>query len=131
MNRNNIGANIKKFRELKNLTQEYLAQELNMSQSQYQRIEAGRAKVTEDIIKQVSEIFEIAPETLFEKFDEKTIFQAHTIQQAINNNYSSGNVNLYPIDGKLEKLYENQIRLLEGKIVFLEAEIERLKSTHP
>ena len=119
----NVGANIKRLRELKNLTQEYLAQELNMSQSQYQRIEAGRSKVTEDIIRQVSEIFEIAPEALYETFDEKAIFQAQTIQQAINtvNNYSSGNISLYPIDGKLEKLYEDKIALLE-------AEIKRLKA---
>ena len=118
----NIGANIKKFRELKNLTQEYLAQELNISQSQYQRIEAGRAKATEAIVNKVSEIFEIAPEALYEAFDEKVVFQANSIHQAINNvnSYSSGDIILYPIDGKLEKLYEDKIALLE-------AEIERLR----
>lgn len=118
-----IARNIKRFREFKNLTQEHVAKELKVSQSQYQRIEAGDAKIKEDMIKQLADIFEVSPETLYE-FDERAVFQqgnTHAIYNRINN----GDINLYSIDNKIEKLYEDKIALLEDKIF---AQEQKLKS---
>lgn len=50
----NIGDNIKKFRELKNLTREQIAAELNMSLSNYSKIERGEIDLT------ISRIYDIA-----------------------------------------------------------------------
>jgi transcriptional regulator with XRE-family HTH domain len=41
-----IGQKIKKLRELKNLTQTHLAQELGVTQSAYSKIEIGESEVT-------------------------------------------------------------------------------------
>ena len=112
-----IAYNIKKLREFKNLTQAYVAQRLAISQSQYHRLESGEAKIKEESIEKIAEILGVSPEMLY-SFSEKKIFQAHSISQAINHN--SGSINLYQIDGKLEKLYEDKIALLE-------AEVERLR----
>ena len=114
-----IARNIKRFREFKNLTQEHVAKELKISQSQYQRLEAGDAKIKEDMIKQLADIFEVSPETLYE-FDEKAIFQSGN-NTAINKQINHGNVNFYQIDSKIEKLYEDKIALLEEKIKRLES----------
>lgn len=112
-----VAYNLKKIREFKNLTQQHVAERLDISQSQYHRLESGEAKIKEDVIEKVAEILDVNPEMLY-TFDDNNVFKAHSIGQAIN--YNSGNINLYQIDGKLEKLYEDKISLLE-------AEIERLK----
>ncbi|WP_052752790.1 helix-turn-helix domain-containing protein [Kordia zhangzhouensis] len=112
-----VANNIKRIREFKNLTQQYVAERLDISQSQYHRIESGDAKVKEEVVHKIAEIFEVEPNQLY-SFDESHVFQAHSIGQAIN--YNSGNIHFYQIDDKLEKLYEDKIALLE-------AEIERLK----
>jgi transcriptional regulator with XRE-family HTH domain len=41
-----IGQKIKKLRELKNLTQEHMAEVIGLSQSAYSRIELGDTEVT-------------------------------------------------------------------------------------
>ena len=42
----NIGENIKKVRELKNITREHLADNLNMSLSNYSKIERSEIDIT-------------------------------------------------------------------------------------
>ncbi len=109
--------NLKKIRELKNITQEFMAKELNISQSQYQRIETGEGKMKEDVINKVAKIFEVSPETLYD-FDEKSIFQSGNTN-AIVNKINHGTMNFYQIDSKLEALYEDKIRHLEEQIELL------------
>jgi len=55
----NIGDNIKKIRELKNYSQEYVAQELGISQSTYARIESGTIVPKIDRLQRIAEILEI------------------------------------------------------------------------
>ena len=116
--------NIKRIREFRDLTQERVADKLGISQSQYHRIESGDAKITKDIVIKIAEIFDVEPEMLY-NFDEGNVFRAETISQSINHN--SGQVSFYPIDGKLEKLYEDKITFLEEKIKALEKENASLK----
>lgn len=116
-----LGINVKKLRELKNLTQDYVASELNVSQSQYQRMEAGTRKWSEEKITKVADILGVTPETLYE-FDEKRIFQTGNTN-AVYNGVNHGAMNFHSIDSKMEKLYED-------KISFLEAEIIRLKEKY-
>jgi transcriptional regulator with XRE-family HTH domain len=65
--------NIKKIRELKNLTREFVAGELGMSTSGYGKIERGEVDLN------VSKLFEIAkildvPVSFIFKFDVDTLF---------------------------------------------------------
>jgi len=55
----NIGDNIKKIRELKNYSQEYVAQELGISQSTYARIESGTIVPKIDRLQRIAEILDI------------------------------------------------------------------------
>jgi transcriptional regulator with XRE-family HTH domain len=55
----NIGNNIKQFRELKNFTQEYVAEEIDVSQSTYSRIENGTAPIKIDILQRIAEVLEV------------------------------------------------------------------------
>jgi len=55
----NIGNNIKQIRELRNYSQEYVAQELGISQSSYARIESGTIVPKIDRLQRIAEILDI------------------------------------------------------------------------
>jgi transcriptional regulator with XRE-family HTH domain len=53
-----VAANIRKIREVRNYTQEYLAAKLNISQNAYSKIELGYTKMTVDRLFHIAEILE-------------------------------------------------------------------------
>ncbi|WGU68305.1 helix-turn-helix transcriptional regulator [Capnocytophaga canimorsus] len=53
---NKIGFNIRKIREQKGYSQEYLANQLNISQASYARLENQDTKITVDRLFQIAEI---------------------------------------------------------------------------
>jgi transcriptional regulator with XRE-family HTH domain len=55
-----IAATIRKKREAKNYTQEYLAYKLNISQNAYSKIELGYTKITVERLFQVADVLEIS-----------------------------------------------------------------------
>ncbi len=110
-----IGTKIKKVRELKNYTQEYMSQRLNVSQSTYSRFEKDDSDLTISQLKDISEIFGMKVEDLI-NFDEKFIF----------NNYGTAHdksfsVNYQSVSDKERELYDKTILLLEDKIKILES----------
>ncbi|MES2378555.1 MAG: helix-turn-helix transcriptional regulator [Bacteroidota bacterium] len=54
-----IAATIRKKREAKNYTQEYLAYKLNISQNAYSKIELGYTKITVERLFQIADVLEI------------------------------------------------------------------------
>ena len=54
-----IAANIRKTREKRNYTQEYLAYKLSISQNAYSKIELGYTKITLERLFQIADILEI------------------------------------------------------------------------
>lgn len=72
--------NVRKIRELKNLTREYVAEELNMSMSGYGKIERGEVDLTVNKLIQIGKVLDVSIEFIF-KFD-VTIFFNDTAQQA-------------------------------------------------
>lgn len=55
-----IVANIRKVRELRNYTQDYLAAKLNISQNAYSKIELGYSSITLRRLIEIAEILEIS-----------------------------------------------------------------------
>lgn len=72
MAKSNVYINIRKIRELKNLTREYVADELKMSMSGYGKIERGEVDLTVSKLIEISKILDVSIEFIF-KFD-VTIF---------------------------------------------------------
>jgi transcriptional regulator with XRE-family HTH domain len=105
--------NIKKFRELKNLTREQLAERLEMSLSGYSKIERGEVDLTLSKLYKIADVLEVSVSQIL-SFDASQIFNVS------NNNTINGLIisenNVYN-DGYKEKY-----------IKLLESEIERLKS---
>ncbi len=99
---------IKQIRELKNITQEYVAQKLGLSTRAYSKIESGETQLTINRLNEISEVLEIQPLEIL-GFDDKKIF---------NINHSTGNNGynniMYP--DKLIQQYEETIQSLKEQI---------------
>ena len=72
MNRK-VYENIRKIRELKNLTREYVAAELTMSPSGYGKIERGDVDLTVSKLIEISKVLDVSTEFIF-KFDVSLFF---------------------------------------------------------
>ncbi len=68
-----IGMKIKKLRELRNYTQEYMAGKLQMSANGYGKIERDETDISFSRMQQIAEILQITPADII-NFDEKVIF---------------------------------------------------------
>ena len=79
-----IGQKIKKLRELKNLIQTHLAQELGVTQSAYSKIEIGESEVTYSKLEKISSVLGMKPEDVI-AFNESMVFN-------VMNNQNGGNV---------------------------------------
>lgn len=65
--------NIRKIRELKNLTREYVADELKMSTSGYGKIERGDVDLSVSKLIEISKVLDVSIEFIF-KFDVSIFF---------------------------------------------------------
>jgi transcriptional regulator with XRE-family HTH domain len=108
-----IGTKIKHIRELRNYTQEYMAQMLEVSQSTYARFEKDDSDLTLSKLRMIARILDVKIEDLI-NFTDKFIFNNYTSNQA-NQGYI---VNQFSDNEK--KLYEDKIKLLEDKIAYLQ-----------
>lgn len=102
---------IKQIRELKNFTQEYVAQQLGLSTRAYSKIETGETQLTINRLNEISAILEVQPMEVL-GFDDKKIF---------NINHSTGNNGynniMYP--EKLIHQYEETIQALKEQIAVM------------
>jgi transcriptional regulator with XRE-family HTH domain len=110
----NLGNKIKKLRELKNLTQSYMASELGITQSTYSKIEIGEIDISFSKLEKISEVLEMSPEEIF-TFNENMIFN---VMHNLNGN------NGYVIN---KGLSETEVQLYKDQIVSLKNEVEHLK----
>ena len=92
----NIGTNIKNIRELKNFSQEYVANEIEVSQSTYSRIENGTAPIKIDILQRIAEVLEVDLSTLLSTTNIFNVnFNAAVHQSGYNiNNHGNNTMDL-------------------------------------
>lgn len=108
----NIHHRIKSLRLSKNLTQDYVASKMGISQRQYSKIESCDVKLDFDRLQKLSEIFEInLSDMLTEEQNQVNNFNNNKlITNAVVNNYS-----------------QVQIDIQNDMILFLKEEIKNLK----
>ena len=104
---NDIARNIKQIRELKTLTQEYMAQELGISQPAYVKIEQGLTVLKIDRLQQIADILEVDISTLLNTTNIfNIVFQAQTTQSGYIN--TQHNTNIVDIE-MLRKIIQEEI----------------------
>lgn len=110
-----IGEKIRKIREMKDYSQEYMAKKLSMSQNNYSCIEMGKVKVDIDRLQEISKLLEVDPMDII-NFDERYIF--NSISQHQNGGEVVNNSGIFN--------NETIIRELKEDISYLREENKRL-----
>ena len=118
-----IGNKIKNIRELKNLTQEYMAERLDISQSAYSKLEKGDIKVSQEKLSQIADILEVNPEDI-SSFDSQKYFNSFNNVKGSNN----GSIIIGTDEELIKGLYEDKILLLEKLLEKTEKELYKYKN---
>jgi transcriptional regulator with XRE-family HTH domain len=113
-----IGSKIKKLRELKNYTQEYMAHQLHLSVNGYGKIERNDVDVTIGRLEEIAKILETDVMQIL-AFDEKMIFN---VNQGNNNIYGLFQTQKVATDEGFKQL----IAHLQDENKFLRTENQRL-----
>jgi transcriptional regulator with XRE-family HTH domain len=123
-----IGRKIKKLRELRNYSQDYMASQLGISQSTYSQLETEDAGLSPDRLEKIATLLQITVSDI-ENFDDRMIFNITVKENTIDGNgYVHNNtINTADPDSKIFKLMEDKIRLLEEQNEFLKEKIKMLE----
>lgn len=122
---NAIEEKIRNMRELKNFTQEYMAEKLGITQAGYSKIESGVTKLTYNKIEEISRVLGVSSEELL-AFDSQKYFNSFNNVKGSNN----GSVTIQVEDGDIKSLYEDKIRLLEKLLFNTERELQSYKDRY-
>jgi transcriptional regulator with XRE-family HTH domain len=109
----NLGHKIKKLRELKNLTQEFVANEIGCTQSAYSKIESG-GDLSFRKLEQIAGVLGLELQDIL-SFNENVVFN-------ITHNKKASGLTINQVSPTEKKLYEDYIETLK-------AEISHLKKT--
>jgi transcriptional regulator with XRE-family HTH domain len=104
-----IGDNIKNVRELKNFSQEYMASELDVSQSTYARIESGVVIPKIDRLQRIAEVLEVDLSTLLSSNNIFNInFGKSTTQTGYINNQTNNAIDIET----LRKMIQEELKMM-------------------
>ncbi len=105
------GIRIKRIREYRNYTQQYMADNLELSQNAYCKIENGTTKLTTDRLESIAKILDVPVESILSS--EKQVFNLEN--NTIDKFY-----------GYIENLHEANKEMQQKQIEFLETQNEKL-----
>jgi len=115
---NNIGVNIRKVREKKGFSQEYVAEKLGINQSTYGKLERDVSNITLDRLYKIADVLDEDITTLLD-IGKKNIFNNQTNQgngyvETINNDYKTMVEELKLAYEKMLTLKDEQINLVKS-----------------
>ncbi len=116
-----VGQKIKKIRELKNLTQDYVSEKLGITQSSYSKLENGEVDIPLERLRQISELLGLKPEDIL-SFDENMVFN-------IMYNKTGNGFVINHVSENEKRLYEEQIKTLKAEITHLKSVLDKLLKT--
>ncbi len=121
-----LGNKIKKLRELRNFTQEFVASEIGITQESYSKIESNRVSPTMERLTKIAKALSIEITDLF-KFDENFIFYNSFQNQKESSNYfNSDNISSKEDFFKiLLSQHKDEVKALKEEIVFLRSLIKK------
>jgi transcriptional regulator with XRE-family HTH domain len=115
---------IRSIRELKNYTQEYMADQLGVTQAGYSKIEKGKTILTYVKLVEIARILEVSVEDIISFDSERYFSNINTVKGNSNN----GNILINSDNSAaLKELYEDKIKLLEKLLSKTEEELNRYK----
>lgn len=109
---NLISKNIRKYRELKGYSQEYMAHELDITQASYAKIENNTTKINVERLFAIAKVLEMDAGEILE-------LNKQTIYNQTNNTNAFGNIEKFHQDNK--EAYEQIIKAKDEQIALLKA----------
>jgi transcriptional regulator with XRE-family HTH domain len=107
-----VGYKIRKLREAKDLTQEYMAHRLDISQNVYSKLESGSIKLTTERLKLISEILEVPEEVLLK--DDFNVYNIYNNRYGYIENLKEENKELMKkLTVQIDYLHQENQRLIE------------------
>lgn len=122
-NMNNVGLNVRKFREKKGFSQEYVAERLGINQSTYGKLERDMSNITLDRLFKIADVLEEDITTLLD-IGKKNIFNNNHLNnsngyvETINNDYKV-------MVEELKLAYEKMLAMKDEQITFLQNFLEK------
>lgn len=107
-----IGHNIKKLREIRGYSQEYVANKVDLSQKGLSRIENGEVSPTYDMMLAICSTLEITIQELL-NFNEAIIFNNIATSQTGGEYIAYNNTNIKEVKELYEKLLQEKERTIE------------------
>ncbi len=114
----NIGINIRRIRENKGYSQDYMANMLNISQASYARLENEDTKITIDRLYEIAKILET---NILDFLNEGKII----IQTQTNNEGAYGNGYIQNLHIEHKTMYDKLIASLRDEISFLRTQLNK------
>ena len=125
-----IGENIRKIRELRGFSQDYMANQLNISQKSYSNIETDKKQIVQkDLLLGIAKALDIDPVKLL-TFDDNSLFNNVFLDKvdvaggAFNSIYNSMEQGKRLYESQIEQLKEEN-KFLKERITFLESLIQK------
>ena len=118
---NNIGVNIKRIRDQKGYSQEFMASQLNVSQAAYARMENQEVKLSVDRLQKIADILETDVSAFLDS-------SKLNIQNQTNNEGAYGNGYIENLHVENKETTKKLIQTLENENEHLKTEIEFLRS---
>lgn len=134
-NLSNLGLKIKKLREFRNISQDFMAKELKISQAQYSRLESGEHNLKQEQLERIAKLLKYSVQQIqdFRLNGNLPFISSHSGNSPTG--IINRNINYYQIDPALEKHYQEYINslkenigLLKDKVSTLEGEVKALKT---
>ncbi len=118
-----VGQKIKKLRELKNYTQEFMADKLDMTQPSYSKIETGETDISYSKLEKIAEVLQLRPEDI-------VAFNEHMVFNVMHNQTVNGvhGPNHFFISEEIKKLHEEQVNSLKTEIAHLKSLLDKVLS---
>jgi len=117
-----VPAKIRYYRMKKNYSQHYMAEALNISQSYYNKLENGQAKLTVDNLLDISGILNVSPSELLN--ETRDYFNEISVS---NGQVGSGNTLHISYSEEERNLYIKTIELLKEEISYLKKILDKIK----
>jgi transcriptional regulator with XRE-family HTH domain len=115
-----LGKKIKKLRELKNFTQEHVAEKISMTQSNYSKVENDTVDITFSKLMEISSVLGLSVEDII-GFNESLVFN-------LRNNRKANGLVINQISPNEKKVYDEYIGTLKTENAYLKMMIKKLLS---
>lgn len=119
------GRNIKRLREMLGIKQEYIANELDMTQQTVSKLEQ-KEEIEDDVLERVSKILNVPLDAIKNLTEDATTNYINTFHNNQGNGFIANNYTFNPVD-KIVELYERLLNAEKDKVAMLEKLLEGKK----